>query len=322
MKKFVLVALSCMLVLTGCTHEQTAVKQTEKQTEKQAALTYYLAGRIQASAAADLSVPYTGKVESVLVHVGQSVKAGDSLISFDRSEVSAQEEVTKQALNIALATLEKAKSGARPEQLLQAEATVKSAQVARDNAANNLERQQAVYDMGSIAKAELEVAQGQVASTEAALKNAEEALAILNNGETKAYLAVLERQVAQAKAAVSSANITLENRIVKAPFDGVIVSCPAKNGETYLAQTVLVSLENRGRLTVDAYGPASTMENFKVGEKVRAGVAELENKELYGTVTWIGQTVDTKRRDVLVKISLEPNANLMAGMFTEIAPIK
>ncbi len=318
MKKILCVAMLAALMLTGC----STTPATKEQQQEVAVPVYYLAGRVQASEAADLSVPFTGRVERVLATVGQAVKVGDPLVQFDASEVSAQMEVTRQALAIAQANLEKARTGARPEQLHQAEATAKAAKTALDNAQNNLKRYQTLYDAEAIPLSQLETAEGQAASAEAASRNAEEALAILKNGETKAYMAVLEKQVDQAQASVASAEAALVNRTVKAPFDGTVVACPAKAGETYTAQTTLVSLENRDRLTLDAYGPTSAVAHFKVGQKVSVRVAEQSNKEIAGTVTWVGNTVDPKRRDVLVKISLAPETSLMAGMFAEVAPVQ
>ncbi len=318
MKRMISTGLLCALILTGC-----AAEPAEKEPAKaSAAPVYYLAGRIQASEAADLSVPFIGRVESVLVVAGQAVKAGDPLVQFDASEASAAAEVSRQALATAQATLDKAHTGARPEQLNQAEATAGSAKTARDTAQNTLKRQQSLYDAGALSLSQLETAQAQAASAEAAFRNADEALAILKNGETKAYLTVLEKQVGQAQASVNSAETALANRTVKAPFDGIVVACPAKAGESYLYQTTLVSLENRDRLTADAYGPAAAVAHFKAGEKVRVRVAEQPDKDISGTVAWVGDTVDPKRRDVLVKISLDPETSIMAGMFAEIAPIQ
>ncbi len=315
MKKLFLLMTISALVLTGCSSEQSSVSQS-----KVVLPAYYLAGRVQASEAADLSVPFTGRVEGVLVKVGQIVKAGDPLVQFDASDATAQSEVSKQALGIAQASLAKAKIGARPEQLLQAESALKAAQTAYDNAKNNLDRQQSLFNEGVDSAVQLEVAKGQAASAEAVLKNTSEAFEILKNGETKAYLDVLKKQVDQAQAAVKATQVALSNRVMKAPFDGMVVASAAKVGETYSAQTVLVSLENQNRMTVDAYGPASVISKFKENQKVHARMADQPDKEVSGTITWVGHTVDPKRRDVLVKISLDPEPSLMTGMLVEVAP--
>lgn len=317
MKKIFLLMMISTLFLTGCSSQAPKVSQ-----EKKVSPVYYLAGRVQALEVADLSVPFTARVEMILINVGQVVKAGDPLVQFDVSEATAQSEVSKQTLGIAQATLTKAKVGARPEQLLQAESTLKSAQTAYDNAKSNLERHQLLFTEGAESLVQLETAKGQAASAEASFENSSEAYEILKNGETQAYIDVLQKQVDQAQAAVKATQVTISNRVMKAPFDGTVVASTAKVGETYSAQTVLISLENQNRMTVDAYGPASVISKFKDNQKIRVRMADQPDKAVSGNVTWVSHTVDSKRRDVLVKISLDPEPSLMTGMLVEVAPVQ
>lgn len=317
--QFALLALLSGSLLTGCAGTAASADPNGQAPASEKPV-YYLAGKIQAAQGADLSVPFIGRVTEVFVTPGQTVAAGDPLVAFDPSEAAASEAVARQGLETALANLAKAEAGARPEQLHQAQASQEAATVAFNNAKSNLQRQQALFDAGALSAAALETAQGQSASAESAYQNATEAYAILKNGETAAYLNILKKQAEQAQASVDAAAAVLANRTVRAPFTGTIVACPAKAGETYLYQAPLVSIENRERLTLEAYGPASAAAHFKAGEAVLARVAEVPDKTYEGTVVWVSETVDPKRRDVLVRISLDPQAELMAGMFAEIAP--
>lgn len=315
MKRILITGLSVALLLTGCA-ASAVPPAVEKAAEPKNI--YYLSGKIQAAEAADLSVAFAGRVEGIPAQVGDAVRAGDPMVVFEASEAAAQAETARAAYETAQANLDKARIGARPEQIRQAEALADSARIARDNAAKTFERNEALYRSGAISSAQLEDSKGQAAAAEASFRSADEQLSILKAGETKAYLAVLEKQVQQAQAAWTASQTTRDNRTVNAPFDGVVVACPAKIGETYSAQTVLISLENRERLTADAYGPASAAALFKPGQQVAVRVAEVPDKVFEGTVTWLGDTIDPKRRAVLVKVSLEPAEELMAGMLTEI----
>lgn len=318
MKKVLASAIVMSLLLTGCSSKAP----TQAQNLKPETPVFLLAGKVQASEAADLSAIFTGKVAAVNVAAGQFVKAGDPLIVYDNSEATAQTEITKEALETAKANYAKAKAGARPEQLLQAEAAVKTATLARDNAQKTLTRVTELFKNGAETANNLEAAQLQATSAESNYKNASEALAILKNGETKAYFDVLEKQVAQAQASVNSSMVTLANRTIKAPFDGYVTAVNAKVGETYTASTVLVSIENRERLNADTYGPATATQQFTVGEAVKIRVAEQPDKTFTGKVAFVGQAIDPKRRDVLVKVSLDPSKDVMTGMFIEVAPAK
>lgn len=318
MKRLLVMGLTAALVFTGCAAPTPPASSGELNNQSPTKPVYYLSGKIQAASAADLSAAFAGRIEALPASVGDSVKAGDPLVIFEASDAAAQTQVSQAAYGIAQANLEKARTGARPEQISQAEAALASARTAWENAEKAQVRQDSLFQAGAISAAQMDTVRGQTAAAKALFTSAEEQLAMLKNGETKTYMAVLEKQVEQAKAAWEASQTSLGNRTLKAPFDGVIVACPGKAGETYSAQTVLISLENRDRLTVDAYGPATAAALFKAGEKVKIRVAEIQDKDFAGTVTWVADTIDPKRRAVLVKVSLEPADELMAGMFTEI----
>ncbi len=318
MKRVFVMGMIASLIFTGCASQTLPASTGDLKDQVPLKPVYYLSGKIQAASTADLSAAFAGRIETLALTAGDAVKAGDPLVIFDASEASAQTQVSEAAYGIAQANLEKAQTGARPEQIHQAEAAVASAKIAWENAEKTLERQETLFQSGAVSSAQLETVKGQTAAAQALYTSAQEQLAMLKNGETKTYMAVLEKQVQQAKAAWEASQATLDNRTLKAPFDGIVTACPAKAGETYGAQTVLVSLENRDRLTVDAYGPANAAALFKAGQKIKVRVAEIQDKDFAGTVTWVADTIDPKRRAVLVKVSLEPAEELMAGMFTEI----
>lgn len=316
MKKLLILSLSVLFILTGCSAQNAQVAAAPEAVGAQTI--YYLSGKIQALAAADLSEPFSGQIQSIPVNVGDTVKEGDSLIVFESSDLQAQVEISKNAYETALANLEKVKTGARPEQITQAEASFESAKISYDNAKQNYDRNKALFESKVISSAQMEAVEGQLSAAEAGYKSAEEQLSILKSGETKSSIKVLEKQAEQAKAVYEANQISLEKHVLKAPFDGMVIASPGKVGETYSPLTPLISLENRSNLVVDAYGPVSAVEKFEVGQSVKVKVAECPGETFDGTISWISDTIDVKKRAVLVKVTLNSNEELMVGMLTEI----
>ncbi|MBN2899012.1 MAG: efflux RND transporter periplasmic adaptor subunit [Clostridia bacterium] len=334
MKKIFLVGIIGSALLCGCTANAMdnatapdassvvtdgAGESTVQETQATPSV-YYLAGRVKASQSADVSVPFTGQISEVLVSVGDSVKRGDPLIRFESSEVEAKVEVAQQAVLLAMASYERAQQGARPEQLEQAKSNLNVAKSNYENSVKELERQKTLYEAGAISNNTLENYTLKTEGAEAAYVNATEALSILETGESKTYLNVLEKQIDQAKASLSVVEVALEKMTVTAPFDAVVVDIPVRSGESYLYKTCLVTLENQNILTVDAYGPASAVAHFVKGDAVSVRIAECPDEVMAGTVEWIGNSIDAKRQDVLVRVALNASPELMAGMFAEIAP--
>jgi multidrug efflux pump subunit AcrA (membrane-fusion protein) len=327
MRKIMVVGLLTCLILSGCTAQAIETGSVAVEDAQALALEnesndiYYLAGRVKAAQSAEISVPFTGQICELFVQVGDHVQSGEAILRFESSEELARVEVANRAVELAIANYEKAQSGARSEQLDQAKSSLQSAQVNYENAKKDLERQQKLYDAGAVSDMALEAYRLKQASAESAFTNASKALEILEGGESASYMNVLQKQVDQANASLAVAQISLDKKTVYAPFDAVVTDIPVRTGESYLYKTTLVTLENQSGFTVDAYGPASATAHFEQGESVLVQVAECPDTRLQGTVDWIGNSIDAKRQDILVRVTIDAAPELMAGMFAEIAPL-
>ncbi len=326
MKNRIIAGLLTCLALSGCTAQAMEVSAPTQEAigehalEDRAGKVFYLAGRVKAAQSADISVPFTGQVSEIYVQAGDSVKAGEPMVRFESSEAEAKVEVANRAVELSVANYEKAKSGARSEQLSQAKSALESAALNYENTKKDFDRQQKLYDAGAVSDMTLEAYRLKQVSAESTYTNAAKALEILKSGESASYMNVLQKQIDQANASLEAAQASLEKMTVKAPFDGIVTDVPVRAGESYLYKTALVTLENQNELTVDAYGPPSAVAHFAAGDRVCVQVAECPQTELEGNVEWIGSSIDAKRQDILVRITLDAAPELMAGMFAEIAP--
>ena len=314
MRRLWILGLGAVLLLSGCSaapDQNSAVKQEKRPV-------YFLAGRIQAGSTADLSVPFAGRVQALLVDVGQTVTAGSPLIQFEASDLQASADAAKGSYEVAVANLNKSQSSARPELIRQTQATLDSSKIALDSAKKTLDRQQALKDAGATSESDFEAANTKYTTALGQYQSYVEQLNALKNGESKQTIEVMQQQVKQAKAAWDAATVTANNRVLVAPFDGVITAKNFKVGESAAAQTALLSIDSKDRMTVEAYGPATAVHNFKTGDHVLVRVAEVPDKTFSGTVVFVNDTIDTKRRATMVKVSLEPAPELMTGMFAEI----
>lgn len=316
MKKLIIMSLLTALIMAGCGAKSTLQETNNTSADVEPA--YYLAGKVQGDSSAEISATFSGRIEDLPVNVGDVVKKGESLVVFETSDLSAQSKVAEAAYEAAQAQYARAVKGARPEQIQQAEASYSAAKLTWENADKNLKRNTELYKINAISEAQYETVKSQTEASKASYKAAEEQLTMLKNGETEEYMTILEKQVKQAKASWEALKTTENNRTLKAPFDGVVVSCPVKVGESYSSMTNLMTLENRTVLTIDAYGPMTAVQHFEVGQDVAVRVAEISQETFEGKVTWVGDSIDSDRRAVLVKVELGSNEKLAAGMYAEI----
>lgn len=100
-------ALSCVLLLGACKHKETAMQREPVRVELMAidsangGLTRTFVGEIEARESVVLSFPTGGKVEQVLVREGDNVRAGQKLVTVNKS-------TAQQAYNSAKAQLDQA----------------------------------------------------------------------------------------------------------------------------------------------------------------------------------------------------------------------
>jgi HlyD family secretion protein len=180
-------------------------------------LVYPYTGNLQPKDEIDLVPSVTGKIENVLVEVGDEVKAGDVIATIDRDKFITQVRQAQAGLTEAKLNLAKMEQGKRPEEIAVAEAAVELARSALADVAtiDDNERTRSSVALAR-AQAELERAQseydkiawaGDVGSTPQALAlqqatvSYEDALAKyeLETNPSDSTLAPLMLQLAQAE---------------------------------------------------------------------------------------------------------------------------
>ena len=94
-------------------------------------------GRVKPSQSVDLAFEKGGRVAQMYVIVGSKVGAGQTLVSLDNEEISAQLAQTEAEVKIQEANLNELRRGARPEEIQVQEIKVANAKTAIEDAKNN-----------------------------------------------------------------------------------------------------------------------------------------------------------------------------------------
>jgi len=90
-------------------------------------------GHVKPAESVDLAFERGGKVARVYAKIGDNVKAGQTLVSLENSDVSAQLLQAEASLDAAKAKLDELRKGTRPEEMQAAETSVESATVTLAN---------------------------------------------------------------------------------------------------------------------------------------------------------------------------------------------
>jgi len=316
MKRVIFIILAMVLVLTGCS--AAAQKDQPAKTDVQASKPVYLmAGIIDVNEKAGITTKIPAKIATISVAIGSVVKKGDTLISLDSKDIEAQVAQAQAGVNTAQANLTKMQSGARPELIAQAQATLDSALTIYTNTKNNYERKQQTIPPLEVSL--LEAAQTQMATAQAQYNSAKDQLDILNKGETKEAINVLQTQVKQAQAALDLAKTQLTNGTLISPVSGIVNAVNINVGELASPGVILVSVVNVNSLYIKASLPVTLIDSVKVGQEVVVKITEIPDKEFAGEVSYIDPVIDARSRTVLANVKLSnPDSSIKPGMLAEI----
>lgn len=324
MKKNVLFGMMILLLVTstlvGCSNNKNDnANAAEIVNVEDKSIAYFMSGKVQADESAVITSKINARPSDISVDIGSTVNKGDNVITFDSKDLEAQVGQAQASVDVAKASLNKVKSGSRPEQIQQATAALESTKANYENAKSNNVRNKDVFDAGGIPKAQLEQSETVYTAAESTYKSAQAALDMLNKGETAESIAVAEAQVKSAEAALNTAQVQLQNGILSSPISGVVTAKNINIGELATMGAPLISIVNLDTIMINAYMPSTYISRVSANQEVVIKVSEIPDKEFDGQISVIDSAVDSKNKNILVKVKFkEKDPLLKPGMFAEI----
>lgn len=276
-------------------------------------------GVVEPVRTARLNFKSSGTVKKIHVKPGDRVAAGQVLAELEETELVAQLHQAENNLAQARAKWQALVSGPTPEEVAQAQASVKAARADYENARQNLSRTQELYAAGAVPAAELEKAQVEFTKAEGALERAAQELAALTKGSRPEEVEAARAQMEAARAQVEAAQESLGGARLLAPFAGIVSKVNGEVGERSGASSgdgafiTLISEEKQLRLTVNE----ADIGKVRPDQEVSFTVAAYPERTFTGRVTSIypqGSTVSNVQVfDVLVGFA-DPEGLVRPGM--------
>jgi membrane fusion protein (multidrug efflux system) len=176
------------------------------------------------------------------------------------------------------------------EAWLSAKSAVTQAQLSADIANRETGRAEKLLAAGAIAENALEAARRNDLAAQAAL------------GDAKSRLA--------------SAQKSLDNTVVKAPYDGVVSERQVNAGDIVSPGSALFTLVDPGTMRLEGAVPADQLGLVHVGLPVKFAVTGYPGRDFTGTITNVYPSADPMTRQVRLYVRI-PNAGsgLVAGLY-------
>lgn len=228
-------------------------------------------GYVVAQRQASVASKGTGRLEYLGVTVGSHVATGDVIARVQQDDVQAIQHQARARLDVAKAALTNAQAELRDAQLSYA-------------------RAKALLPNQFISQAEFDTASTRLRRAEAAVRSS-------------------SAVIAAAEADVQTADVMLENTLIRAPFDGTVLKKFAEIGEVVApmagsasSRGAVVLIADMKSLAVETEISESSITQIAQGQSVDITLDAVQGKHYPGTVEQIVPTADRSKGTVLAKV--------------------
>ncbi|MBP1932998.1 efflux RND transporter periplasmic adaptor subunit [Ammoniphilus resinae] len=317
MKKSIIMAVSASLLLfmSGCGGEdpQQAAAQVSEEVklkfvdvvsiEKQKEpLLISIMGTVEPNQSASLAFNSTGKIVSLPVKKGTHVKRGQVLGELD-TNLSATDALTAQRMaEQANASRNQLLQGATKEAIDQQQVKIESARQKLEKAEKDLQTMESLFSNGAISKNEVDVLKNEVALLANNLKTEEISLASLMKGPNQEELTSANLSIAQAQKEMARVNQELQDKVLKAPFNGIVVEVNQQEGDLASGGTPVLTLVDLSQIKVNLQVKLDHLEHFKLYKQVI--VRNEDQMKWTGTVSYVSPVADPTSGKYLVEITV------------------
>jgi membrane fusion protein, multidrug efflux system len=251
---------------------------------------YEASGTVRARASVTLASKVMGYVREVKASAGDSVAAGQVLVTLEVRDLDA-------AYAQAKAAREEAATG-----LAEADQAIASARANLDLSQSTHRRMSELFEKRSISPQEFD-------ETNARLKVSEAGYASALSRRTQ-----LAARIQQTDEAIRTAEVMRGYAEIRAPFAGTVTERHADPGTLASPGAPLLAIEQAGSLRLEVAVEESMLRGVRTGESVPVRLDALD-RSVSGRIAEIVPAVDPASRSFLVKIDLPPIAQLRSGVF-------
>jgi len=273
-------------------------------------------GVVEANETVRVTSEIMGQAKEVKVQDGKEVNKGDILIVLGDEQIKIQVAQAQATLDSIQASYDKIKSGARPQEIKQAESAVLQAKINRDSAEENYLRMKKLFSEKAISEQQYEQAKNQYEIADVQYQSAQESYELVIEGATEEDIKSVEAQVRQTKAALDMAKYQLKNTQITAPISGKVTSIVVSSGEMISPSIPLLSIIDVSRIFVKVGISEKDISKIKEGQTVDLEIDAFPEEKFQGEVVSKGVAVDQISKTLEVKIEiLQPEVDIPVGVF-------
>lgn len=228
-----------------------------------------------------------GRIEALLVHEGDMVHEGDTLVIINSPEVSAKMEQAQAARAAASAQSNKAKNGARQQQIASAYEMWQKAQVGVDITKKSLDRTQTLFDKKVISAQKRDEVEAQYKAAVATANAAKLQYDMACEGAQTEDKTAAQALVDKANGAIAEVESYLGERYLVAPCDGEIVEVYPKRTELVGTGSPVMSILDMSDVWFSFSVREDQLQGIKVGDILEVSIPALGEQTYKAKVTYL-----------------------------------
>lgn len=240
----------------------------------------------------EMSFRVSGRLQALNVDEGDTIHAGDILGRLDRAPYDNALWQAKANVATAQAQYDLQLAGYREEEIAQTAAAVKQAQAAYDYAQNFYLRQQELWQKRSISANDLENARSARDQAQASLKSAQDKLSQYHAGNRPQEIAQAKATLEQAQAQLAQAQLNVDDTILTAPSDGVLLTRAVEPGTMLNAGSTVLTLSLTRPVWVRAYVDEKNLNQAQPGREMLLYTDSQPNKPYHGKIGFVSPTAE------------------------------
>jgi HlyD family secretion protein len=263
----------------------------------------------------DVSPFVSGRVASVRVEEGATVRRGDTLVMLVQSALPGDIDQRRGRVASAEARLRDLQAGARPAEIQRAEAELRSITAEAERTERDRARLEPLENGGMISRSQYDAAVAAARSATAQRDAAAEAVRLLRQGARSGEIAGARAELETARGVLAAGQATERDLVLTAPIDATVLGRYVEPGEVVGAGQVAVTLGDAKRPWVRVYLPAPAVPFVKVGQSARVTVQGLGERFATATVSTVASEAEFTPR---VALTEKERADLLFGVKLDI----
>ncbi len=216
----------------------------------------------------ELRTKVAGTLQKLALAPGEPVKGGQLVAEITRNDLIAQKERDALAVVKAQAQLADLTSGAREQEIKDAEIAVDTARLNNEKAVSDYDRASKLYNEKIISDSEMERAEITFKQSENQLESARTKLSLLLSGSRPAQVEAARVELERSSAVLKASEALLEDARIICPIDGTVLTKNFENGEVVQAGASVATIANLNDMWIKVYIPTDDLPKIKLGQQV------------------------------------------------------